>query len=710
MRTDSRIAALAAVAFAAALAVTGCGGNSTGGGGGGGSTPPASGVVTVYPGAASVPADASATIQFSAFLASQPSATFTWTITGGAAGGTINASTGLYTPPTTVPSPATVTITATDTAATSEKGTATITIVATQGVTVSPGALSIAAGTSVTFAATASGNPVTPTWQVNGIAGGNATVGTITAGGIYTAPSTPPSGGSVTITAVNGGSTGTATATVVFSNSSLNGAYAFSYSGSDASSSNPSGSGGPPILAVAGSFNASAGSISGIEDYNSGGSFTVAMALPVSGSYQVYPDGSGSAVLINPATLGGTETWQFTLAAGTGGGPSQHALLVRYDSTATGSGTIDQQNTAELSSLASVSGNYVFGLSGSDLNGNPVQFAGIFNTDAAGNIPVNSGEEDINYAGQATPFNTPDLSLHGSYSLDTSNLGSGRGYITLTNTSSQAACSCQFAFYMVDSTHLKVVEIDNTAILSGDVYAAPNTARGSYTPASFSGNFAFTMGGADLNAGLPYAQGGVVVANGSGGITGGVVDTNDGGSRHLNESVTSTSYTVDASLGRIALPITYGGTTVNFAAYAASNGTIEMISLDPNFMDSGMGFLQTSTTSPQGAFALNLSGVLNNNNGPEQDVAGQMTVPASGAPTGNIAINDFENSGKLTTGVPLGSASSVGSAGTDGRGTASVATHLGTYPLVYYTVDGNTVLLFESDGTRTMVGALSRQF
>ncbi|MGA9884671.1 MAG: hypothetical protein WBQ34_13215 [Candidatus Acidiferrales bacterium] len=464
------------------------------------------------------------------------------------------------------------------------------------------------------------------------------------------------------------------------------------------------------MLAVAGSFNASAGSISAIEDYNSGGSLTVAMALPVSGSYQVYPDGSGSAILNNPATLSGTETWQFTLSAGTAGGPSQHALLVRFDDTATGSGTIDRQNTAELSSLASVSGNYVFGLAGSDLDGNPVQFAGVLNTDGAGNIPVNSGEEDINYAGQATQLNTPDLSLHGSYALDTSNLGSGRGYMTLINTSSEAACSCEFSFYMVDSTHLKVVEIDRSAILSGDVYAAPNTARGSYTLANFSGNFAFTIGGADLNSGLPYAQGGVLVSNGSGGVTGGVVDTNDGGSRNLNESVTGTSYTVDASLGRIAFPITYGGTTTNFAAYEASNGTIEIISLDPSYLDSGMGFLQTSTTTPQGAFALNLSGVLNSNSDPEQDVAGQVTLPASGAPTGNIAINDFENSGKLTTGVPLGSASSLGSVGTDGRGTASVATHLGTYPLIYYTVDGNTVLLFESDSSRTMVGELSRQF
>jgi hypothetical protein len=694
-------------AFVAALLISGCGGKSTGGGN---NTPPATGVVTVYPGTATVPADAQATVQFSAFLPSQPSATFTWSLSGSAGSGSIDANTGLYTPPTSVPSSATVTITATDAAATGEKGTATITIVAAQGVTVSPAALSVPAGMTTTFTATSGGNPVTPTWQVNGIAGGNASIGTITAGGVYTAPLTPPAGGLVTINAVNGADSGSATATITFSNNSLNGAYAFSYTGSDASGSSPSGSGGPPVLAVAGSFTASAGSISGLEDYNSGGSFTVAMALPVSGTYQIFPDGSGSAVLNNPATLRSTEVWQFTLGAGSAGGPSQHALLVRFDGTGTGSGTIDRQNTAELSNLSSISGNYVFGISGSDTSGFPVQFAGIFGTDGAGNIPVNSGEEDINYAGNATQTNSPDLSLHGSYSLDTNNLGSGRGYITLANASSQASCTCQFAFYMVDSTHLKVVEIDQTALLSGDVYAAPNTARGAYTQAGFSGNFAFTLGGADLNSGSPYAQAGILSANGSGGITGGVVDTNDGGTRHLNETVATSTYTVDPNLGRITFQITYGPASTNFASYAASNGSAEVISLDANLMDAGLGFLQTSTATPQGAFALNLSGAVNANGGSEQDVTGQIGIPASGAPTGNIDINDFENSGNVTTGVPIGSASSVGAAATNGRGTASIATHLATYPLLYYTIDANTALLFESDSSRTMVGTVLRQY
>ena len=41
------------------------------------------------------------------------------------------------------------------------------------------------------------------TWLVNDVSGGNATLGTISAGGLYTAPAVPPSPNSVTITGVS---------------------------------------------------------------------------------------------------------------------------------------------------------------------------------------------------------------------------------------------------------------------------------------------------------------------------------------------------------------------------------------------------------------------------------------------------------------------------------------------------------------------------
>src|SRR5579862_2987838 len=51
---------------------------------------------------------------------------------------------------------------------------------------VSPSTANVALGTSQTFTATGSGTPVT--WSVNGIAGGNALIGTISASGVYLPP------------------------------------------------------------------------------------------------------------------------------------------------------------------------------------------------------------------------------------------------------------------------------------------------------------------------------------------------------------------------------------------------------------------------------------------------------------------------------------------------------------------------------------------
>jgi serine protease len=72
-------------------------------------------------------------------------------------------------------------------------------------VSVSPSTASLQAGTGTqTFAATVSNSSDTSvTWQVNNVMGGNATVGTISTSGVYSAPASVPSPATVTITAVS---------------------------------------------------------------------------------------------------------------------------------------------------------------------------------------------------------------------------------------------------------------------------------------------------------------------------------------------------------------------------------------------------------------------------------------------------------------------------------------------------------------------------
>jgi|APFre7841882724_1041349.scaffolds.fasta_scaffold12036_2 serine protease len=72
-------------------------------------------------------------------------------------------------------------------------------------VTVSPSTASVSAGggTQAFTATVANTSNTAVTWQVGGVTGGNATVGTISTSGLYTAPATVPSSATVTVSAIS---------------------------------------------------------------------------------------------------------------------------------------------------------------------------------------------------------------------------------------------------------------------------------------------------------------------------------------------------------------------------------------------------------------------------------------------------------------------------------------------------------------------------
>jgi hypothetical protein len=153
--------------------------------------------------------------QFSAVVQGTSDTAVSWSVdnvAGGSAGtGKINA-TGLYTAPNQA---GTHTVTATSAADSSKKANATVAVVT--ALSVSPISAELMTGTTQQFTATVPGqtNPAIA-WSVDGIDGGDPTVGTISSDGIYTAPS---SSGSHTVTAKYSGTpSGTASSTVsVFS-------------------------------------------------------------------------------------------------------------------------------------------------------------------------------------------------------------------------------------------------------------------------------------------------------------------------------------------------------------------------------------------------------------------------------------------------------------------------------------------------------------
>lgn len=151
--------------------------------------------ITITPTTATV--DAGQSLQFNASVTNATNTAVTWSVNGANGGsaalGTISAS-GVYTAPATFPGLNQVTVTATSQADPNEAASAVVALTQPVGVSVTPASSSLVLGASLTFTASVTGasNPAV-TWSVNGIPGGSATLGTINAQGVFTAPNLLPS-------------------------------------------------------------------------------------------------------------------------------------------------------------------------------------------------------------------------------------------------------------------------------------------------------------------------------------------------------------------------------------------------------------------------------------------------------------------------------------------------------------------------------------
>ncbi len=746
----TRALALIALMLVGVWSLQGCGGGS-----GGGKTTVTS--VTITPTTITVPLNT--TTQFTAVVklsdsSTSTTTTVTWEVNGIANGnlatvGSIVPSTdnqllGVYTAPGSVPTTATpgvtqvgqVSITAvatqtttstTTTSPTVTSNTAIVTVGAGSGLTVTPTSVTVPAGGVHQFSALLNGlTDSNATWTVTPSTD-TAIYGSIDSSGVYTAPLSPPPGGTITVTATDPAATApaTSTVTIVYSDHSLNGPYAFSYTGNDQSG----------FLAVAGSFVADGNGkiLSGVEDVDS---FLTGVATQVSlsGTYVVGPDGRVNAKI---STGQGPDTWQFALTT------SQHGQMTLFDANTAGGGTIDQQSLDALSNAASViTGPYVFSALGADSAFNALGMAGKFTADGSGGIAQTNTILDVNDNGiSGGVVTTSDTSLHGTYLFDPVFRGTGRGTLTLTSTTTG---SREYAFYAVDApanpngpdfvTRLHLIEIDRKAYVAGDMFSAP-----AGPSALTAGNYVFTGGGNTMVpvSGKPsvlgaYAAGGVFTSSGSGGISGGVFDGNSGGTYNAGPTINScSSYTTDATTGRIdlkmftgtgACPALPNSSTSEFAVYQTSQGTALMLEIDSNALSTGTAYQQcvppaaacSATVSlPGGSFAIGLTGqgIFHDDASLYQpDASGQVTLSTTAITRGNLDINIFS---AVSLADPItATGSSVGAAAANGRGTATLATSnpASTFKLIYYLIDDNTALLFDQDATPIATGILARQF
>jgi hypothetical protein len=184
-----------------------------GGGGSGGSTnsnpdPPSIKIAPVSP--PSVTLNLGASQQFHTSVSGTSNTAIEWQVNGKAGGssatGTVSTG-GLYTAPANLSQAATFTVTAVAQADTSQTTSATVKVNPSVGgsggisVAVSPASAAIAVSGTQQFAASVSGSAnLAVTWSVDGISGGNSSIGTISATGFYSAPA---SAGQHTITAAS---------------------------------------------------------------------------------------------------------------------------------------------------------------------------------------------------------------------------------------------------------------------------------------------------------------------------------------------------------------------------------------------------------------------------------------------------------------------------------------------------------------------------
>ena len=636
--------------------------------------PPQSVTINIIESAASV--EVGHTFLFHYSVSNSTNTSCSWSVNDVAGGnntvGTIDAG-GLYTAPAAVPNPAQVTVKAVAAADTAKSDTALVTVLAPPPFSVSPATATISAGGTQLFTTTAE-----VTWSLEGTEGNAAPLGSISTDGLYTAPLAPPLGGEVTVVATSKADTSvhaTAVAVIRFSNASLHGPYAFVYRGADAAD----------MVYIGGRLTADgAGAITDGILYMSQGS-GVLMAEPFTAAYQVVADGRAS----------------FTLSVGEDSIPLRLVLLsddsahmIGFAAARTGIGEIKRQEASAFGTP--LLGTFVFGYSGTDHYdgddpkcGQPIAAAGRFTSSDDTLDRIHDGIADINRNGQWIASGDSGATFFGSvtdqYFYGSGGIGLGGvlgvdhlGYFRLS------ADEALFVGWYISGFLGERAGVIGRFVRQG---------AGPFSAASLSGDLVSLSDGFRAVAfptpdpfvpAAPAFSAGFMTASGAGQFTGGLTDTNVGGTVGQGLAVTGT-YAVAAS-GRGTSTVSAGGLTNYTAIYLVSNNTAFAVGLDTwgtglsAFSPRGAG--PFNAASLNGHYAFTLRGTLTSMG---TDVTGQILLNGQGALAGTADINV---AGALSADVPVTGTYTMSSTG---RGTATISGTAGTWTMTLYSADPRTV-------------------
>jgi hypothetical protein len=237
---------------------------------------------------------------------------------------------------------------------------------------------------------------------------------------------------------------------------------------------------------------------------------------------------------------------------------------------------------------------------------------------------------------------------------------------------------------------------------SNSAPAATPPPSGGFSTSSLKGTYVFSTSGSDTS-GLFFTMAGMIVANGSGGITGGTIDINDSDTavatpiQSFGQSISSSSnYTVAVDgRGKINLVNTaLGNIEFDFVLNSSAGGLIT--EFDNNGSGSGTIELQSGTitqTQMAQGYAFGLSGLDANSN--PLSGAGAFTLGPDGSITSGTGVHDLNDAQIPYTNQGLTGSVTLGTGG--GSGTAQLSTALGTLNFNFYVIDAAHLKLIETD-------------
>jgi hypothetical protein len=403
-------------------------------------------------------------------------------------------------------------------------------------------------------------------------------------------------------------------------------------------------------------------------------------------TYFIGPDGRGTITLSNLTDDGGnltSETFSLVVLS------SSQAMIAELDSNSS-VGTLELQDSTAATTLPT--GSYAFVANGVDSGGDtvdkngpiPIAFGGVLSIDSSGNISGagSLADEEYNKKFISCPVNTGIL---GTVSQP------GAFGTVLITVAGQPSCQdsdglsamfgpAQFLGYIVDATHIRIIENDDPngsgGYLAAGLAVGQGSAAGTFTNASFSGPFVFGVLGANttsINAPLTpssLTSVGVVNPNGSGALTG-YTDTflqligNGNGSAQVSSPFTGT-YQTDPT-GRTlwsSLSFNKAAFKPEYVAYLTGNGTAPLVLYGEHFAGN-LASVGTGIAYPQAPSPSTLSfgnpeayGVsFTQQNGTETDGTAHMTATSAGISgslagaaddfNGNLLLN-YAGTGPLT--------------------------------------------------------------